>query len=382
MAKEKVVIYGLTTEGYFIACQMAIKGADVYLVDESSPTAISLKPEVAKNCPDIDSLKEDEPILTAVPVDVAVSKAEYLFFTPRIRKINADLKAEVNSKFKEAIKKVKKGSTVIYCLATGHQGNSENITILKHVTGFEAGKSISYYYFPLNGLSETPSVIGSLPKSKDNKLLALLSTSKDKKTFVDISSAEHIHAIHTIKRFSGICSVLEVCKLMNDNTKSSATFDDFKNMYLDDMINGLDDLRLVGCSFEGTNPLLYLINGSIKGINGYTKRLIEIIRITLKNNELKASKTKIILSWTLDKNQMRGEKVEMLNSITSKLRDYIGDVETSEGLLDFFHSDKTTIAIACTESDYKKIKEIKQNQDIFLIKANPMFEVSNKSKII
>jgi len=361
---------------------MAIKGADVYLVDESSPTAISLKPEVAKNCPDIDSLKEDEPILTAVPVDVAVSKAEYLFFTPRIRKINADLKAEVNSKFKEAIKKVKKGSTVIYCLATGHQGNSENITILKHVTGFEAGKSISYYYFPLNGLSETPSVIGSLPKSKDNKLLALLSTSKDKKTFVDISSAEHIHAIHTIKRFSGIGCILEVCKLMNDNTKSNATFDDFKNMYLDDMINGIDDLRLLGSSFEGTNPLLYLINGSIKGINGYAKRLIEIIRITLKNNELKASKPKIILSWTLDKNQMRGEKVEMLNSITSKLRDYIGDVETSEGLLDFFHSDKTTIAIACTESDYKKIKEIKQNQDIFLIKANPMFEVSNKSKII
>jgi len=56
MAKEKVVIYGLTTEGYFIACQMAIKGVDVYLVDESSPTAILLKPEVAKNCPDIDSL--------------------------------------------------------------------------------------------------------------------------------------------------------------------------------------------------------------------------------------------------------------------------------------------------------------------------------------
>ena len=27
---------------------------------------------------------------------------------------------------------------------------------------------------------------------------------------------------------------------------------------------------------------------------------------------------------------MRGEKVEMLNTITSKLRDYIGDVETSE----------------------------------------------------
>ena len=153
---------------------MAIKGADVYLVDESSPTAISLKPEIAKNCPNIDSLKEDEPLLTAIPTDVAISKAEYLFFTPRIRKINQDLKAEISSKFKEAIKKVKKGSTIIFCLATGFDGNKENITILKHVTGFDAVKECSYYYFPLNGLSETPSVIGSLKKIKDNKLLALL----------------------------------------------------------------------------------------------------------------------------------------------------------------------------------------------------------------
>ena len=181
MAKEKVVVYGLTTEGYFIACQMAIKGADVYLVDESSPTAILLKPEIAKNCSNIDSLKEDEPLLAMIPIDDAISKAEYLFFTPRIRKINQDLKAEVNSKFKDAIGSLKKGSTVIYCLATGFGGNSETISLLKHVTGFEAGKSVSYYYFPLNGLSETPSIIGSLPKSKDNKLLALLSTSKDKK---------------------------------------------------------------------------------------------------------------------------------------------------------------------------------------------------------
>ena len=382
MIKEKVVIYGLTTEGYFMACQMVIKGADVYLVDESSPTALSLKPEVAKNCPDLDSFKEDEPLLAMVPIDVVISKADYLFFTPRIRKINQDLKLEVSSKFKDAVKKVKKGSAVIYCLATGFGGNNENISLLKHVTGLTAGKSISYYYFPLNGLSETPSVIGSLNKIKDKKLLALLSIGKEEKTFVDSSSAECIHAIHTVKRFSGICSVLEVCKFMNNNTESNTTFDDFKNMYLDDMMNGLDDLRLLGSSFEGTSPLLYLINGSIKGINAYAKRLIEIIRITLKNNELKASKTKIILSWTLDKNQMRGEKVEMLNNITSKLRDYIGDVETSEGLLDFFHSDKTTVAIACTESDYKNIKEIKQNQDIFLIKANPMFELNNKSKII
>ena len=48
MAGTKVVVYGLSTEGYTIACQMAIKGADVQIIDESSPSAISLKSEIAK----------------------------------------------------------------------------------------------------------------------------------------------------------------------------------------------------------------------------------------------------------------------------------------------------------------------------------------------
>ena len=43
MTGTKVAVYGLSTEGYTIACQMAIKGADVFIIDESSPSAISFK---------------------------------------------------------------------------------------------------------------------------------------------------------------------------------------------------------------------------------------------------------------------------------------------------------------------------------------------------
>ena len=49
MGGTKVVVYGLSTEGYSIASQMAIKVADVYIIDESTPSAISLKAEIAKN---------------------------------------------------------------------------------------------------------------------------------------------------------------------------------------------------------------------------------------------------------------------------------------------------------------------------------------------
>ncbi len=83
------------------------------------------------------------------------------------------------------------------------------------------------------------------------------------------------------------------------------------------MISGLYDLRMLGSSFESSQTLMYLINGSIRGITGYIKRLIDIIRLTLKKNDLKAAKTKVVLSWTLDANEMRGDKIETLNTIAS-----------------------------------------------------------------
>ena len=375
MTKEKIVFFGLSTEGYSLASQMAINGADVQIIDESNATAILLKPETAKTYTNVISLREDEPLLAMEPSNVAISKAEYLFFTPRIRKTGQDLKTEVNSKFKDAVGELKKDSSIINCLATGFGGNNENISLLRHITGHTAGKEISYFYFPLNDLNNTPDVIGSLKQTNEKKLLSLLKPDKKEKKFVDISSAEYLHAIYTIQKFSSLCSVLEVCKFVKNDAKHTKLFNNFKDLYLDDMITGLYDLRMLGSSFESAQTLMYLINGSVRGISSYIKRLIDTIRLTLKKNDLKASKTKIVLSWTLDTNEMRGDKIEMLNTIASKLRDYIGDVETSTGSVELFHHDKVTIVVACSDSDYKEIKENQKGDDVFVIKANPLCEI-------
>ena len=377
MAGAKVVVFGLSTEGYALACQMAIKGADVYIIDESTPSAISLKSEIAKTYPNVSSLKEDEPLLSMEPIDVAISKAKYLFFTPRIRKTGQDTKTEVHSKFKDATTSLKKGSSVIYNLPTGFGGNNENISLLEHVTGLEVGKSISYYYYPLGDPSQIPNVIGSFSNKEDPKLAELLSSSKKEKKFVALSSSEHFHAINILSRFSELCSVLEVCKFAQDETtKSDLTTDEFNNIFLDDMINGLYDIRSLGSSFEGANTLMYLINGSIKGIDGYIKRLIDEIRYTLKKNDLKASRTKIAISWTLDQHSMRGDKIEMLQNLTAKLRDYIGDVEAFEGpTFDLFHSDKTTVVVVCSKTDYENIIKKRKDSDLIMIKTNPLCEI-------
>ena len=373
--KENVVFFGLSTEGYHLASKLVVNGADVKIIDESAQGAIVLNSEIAQTYTDVIALREDEPLLSMEPGNVAISKAKYLFFTPRIRKTGQDLKTEVNSKFKDAVAELKKGSSVINCLPTGFGGNNENISLLEHVTGLKAGKDSSYFYFPLNDLNKTPDVIGAIKQAEEKKLLSLLKTDKKEKKFVDISSAENLHAIDTIQRFSNQCSIIEVCgKFVKNNSKHTTSFNEFKDLYLDDMVSGFYDLRMLGSSFESAQTLMYLINGSVRGIHGYIKRLIDTIRITLKKNDLKASKTKIVLSWTLDTNEMRGDKIEMLNSISSKLRDYIGDVETSSGSIDLFHQDKVTIVVACSNHDYKEIKENSKDDNIFLIKANPLCE--------
>ena len=376
MAGPKVVVYGLSTEGYAIASQMAIKGADVYIIDESTPSAISLKAEIAKTYPNVSSLKEDEPLLAMEPIDVAISKAQYLFFTPRIRKTGQDIKTEIHSKFKDAVTSLKKNSSVIFTLATGFGGNNENISLLEHVTGLQAGKNISYFYYPLEDLNQQPKIIGSFNGKKDSVLSDLLSTGKKEKKFVAISSSEHFHAIDTLSRFSSLCSILEVCKYAHDEiTKNDLSSNDFQEIFLDNMINGLFDLKALGSSFEGSNSLMYLINGSVKGIDGYIKRLIDEIRGTLKKNDLKASRTKIALSWTLDQHAMRGDKIEMLQNLTSRLRDYIGDVEAYEDPdFNLFHSDKTTIIVACSQSDFDNIEKTKKDSNLIIVKANPLCE--------
>ena len=376
MGGVKVVVYGLSTEGYTIASQMAIKGADVYIIDESTPSAISLKAEIAKTYPNVSSLKEDEPLLAMEPIDVAISKAQYLFFTPRIRKTGQDTKTEIHSKFKDAVKSLKKNSSVIFTLPTGFGGNNENILLLEHVTGFEVGKNVSYFYYPLEDQNKQPETIGSFNGKEDSKLYDLLTIDKKEKRFVAISSAEHFHAIKILSRFSSLCSVLEVCKYAQDEiTKNDLSSDDFQKIFLDEMVSGLFDIKCLGSSFEGTNTLMYLINGSVKGIDSYIKRLIDEIRTTLKKNDLKASRTKIALSWTLDQHAMRGDKIEMLQNLTTRLRDYIGDVEAYEDSnFDLFHSDKTTIVVACSKTDFERIEKTKQDSNLIVVKANPLCE--------
>ena len=371
----KVVVYGLSTEGYSLACQIALNGGDVQIIDESTPSAISIKQDIAKSYPSVQALKDDEPLLAMTSIDAAISKAKVLIFAPRIRKTGQDIKIEINSKFKDAVSNIKKGCNVVYGLGTGFGGNSENISLLEHVTGLKVGKNISYYYYPLSKESTIKPYIGS-SDSKENETLKKLLTNEKKFNFLSLNSAEYFHAIDILKQFSSQTSILEVCKFAKDSvTKSDLNSEKLGELYLDDFIDGLFDLRSLSSSFEGASSLMYLINGSMKGLDGYIKRLIDETRLILKKNELKASRTKILLLWTLDQHEMKGEKIEKLLELETKLKDYIGDVESISQPVDIFQNDKTTIIVVCSKRDFDYIMKNNKDDELIILKANPLCQL-------
>ena len=371
----KVVIYGLSTEGYSLACQIALNGGDVQIIDESTPSAISIKQDIAKSYPSVQALKDDEPLLAMTSIDAAISKAQVLIFAPRIRKIGQDTKIEINSKFKDAVSNIKKGCNVVYGLGTGFGGNSENISLLEHVTGLKVGKNVSYFYYPLSKESTLKSYIGS-SDGEENDILNKLFVNDKNFNFLTLSSSEYFHAIDILKQFSSQTSILEVCKFAKDSvTKSDLNSEKLGELFLDDLIDGLFDLRSLSSSFEGASSLMYLINGSMKGLDGYIKRLIDETRLILKKNELKASRTKILLLWTLDQHEMKGEKIEKLQELETKLKDYIGDVESVSQPVDIFQNDKTTIVVVCSKHDFDYMIKNNKDDELIILKANPLCQL-------
>ena len=166
--------------------------------------------------------------------------------------------------------------------------------------------------------------------------------------------------------------IFEICKFAERSFQSQMMeFESVDELYLDDLVSGLFDLNTILSSLSGISPLTLLVKGNIATIENYIKHLTEQIKITLKKFELKASKTKAIISWTFDPNEMRGDRLEIISRLESRLRDYVGDVERHDSRFDYYSSEKKIIMVSCSKADFDKIQN-NPNSEILIIKATPM----------
>ena len=377
----KVAVYGLSTEGYKIASHISTKGIPVSIIDDSSGMAITLKPDIAKAYSSVTSFIQDETLLDFEPFDVAINNASYIFFTPRIRKSWPDAKNHIGSKFQDVIKHVSKDSSIIYTVPTGFGANNENITLIEHRTGLNVGKNIFYHYMPVSSIPSAlfDAIIGT--KSElDSNLTSLLSglDSSNRIKVVDIESAEYLYCIRILRHYGLMSPIFEICKFADNSYQSKIMENEsYDEMYIDDLVGGLFDLNTILSSLSGISPLTLLVKGNIATVENYLKHLTEQIKIILKKYELKASKTKAIISWTFDPNEMRGDRLDIISRLESRLKDYVGDVERHDSLFDFYSSEKKIIVVSCSKDDFDRLNKNNLNSEIIIIKATPILGQSN-----
>ncbi len=378
---SKVAVYGLSTEGYKIASHISNKGIPVSIIDDSSGMAITLKPDIAKTYSSVTSFIQDETLLDFEPFDVAINNASFIFFSPRIRKSWPDARNHIVSKFQDVIKHVSKDSSIIYTVPAGFGVNNENITLIEHRTGLSVGKNIFYHYMPTSSISSSlfDAIIGTRTELNSNfaSMLSGLYSDKTMKV-VDIESAEYIYCIRILRHYGLMSPIFEICKFADNNFQHQNTeTESFDEMYLDDLVGGLFDLNTILSSLTGISPLTLLLKGNIATVENYIKHLTEQIKIILKKYELKASKTKAIISWTFDPNEMRGDRLEIISRLESRLKDYVGDVERQDSMFDFYSSEKKLIVVSCSKTDFQRLTKNNPNSEIIILKATPLLGQSN-----
>ncbi len=371
MPKIKVAMYGLTSEGYRLAAEVVDK-SQVTIVDETLQMAMELDAAFLRKNPDLQELMSAEPLLGLKPLEQVLGEAQVVFFTPKLRRPSDETLIEASSKLRDLSRYLAKGVTLVNALPTGPGGNSENIMLVEKQTGLKVGTTVTYAYMPLRPRDPKPAVVAISGSKVKQPLLALGFVENSQNVF----SAELEYAATVLE--TAIASVTEI-ELARKAREAKVTLQKASGVYLDEFAKWLYELKAIQASEETGESISYLAGATLKSLENYVRYVVDETREVLKEKELKASRTKIGLLWTLDKYEMRGERLQVADSIQQRLRDYVTDVEVisssklrggSEALDPLKHN----VVIACSKEDHEALKQARKGQrnlEVTLISATP-----------
>jgi len=246
----KAVVYGVSTEGYSIAKALALQGIDVSMIDEGKGMAISIRSEIAMSYATVNALLEDEQLLGLEPESNAIASADYIFFTPIVKRLGQDAYNEISGKLKAIAKHLKSDSTFVYCIPTGIGGNKDILDIIERTSGMNtankrgstSSSNINYCYMPImpDGMV---SIVGS--NSDIDQLIYGVCEQLNMNTNInvrgmDINSAEIIYAIKVLANYIPIVTSFEVCKGIDESIYSTLINERWlSDIFIDDLTMAL-----------------------------------------------------------------------------------------------------------------------------------------------
>lgn len=390
-----VTIFGLSTEGYKIASSLSSYNLQTTIVDENLNVGMQLKRDILERFDSVAALLEDEALLGLEPIEDAISKAKCLFFTPKIRIREMEAKSTIGLRLKTIVKNLSKGTVIVNTLPTSYGGNRENVSLIEKLTGLEAGVSFDYIYAPLVPGTNKPLVLGSIKVNADKALIEVLKSAlTDVPKILPLQLAELIYSKHIIEKYNSIITELEFFEMLGKESRL-ALKDFTKNheVYLESIVDNLFDIKVIADSLKTGEPMRYMVTGILKSLESYFKYVVNEVRSIIRDEGLKASRTRILVVWSIDPFEIRGDKTSTLSTLVERLHDCVGDIATfntipylkalrlesgmKKGLP--LSMDKENVILACSEGDFELVfKSTKiERPEIrpIIIKANLPIEV-------
>jgi hypothetical protein len=371
LPKIKVAMYGLTSEAYRMAGDL-VDRAQVTIIDETLQMAMDIEPAFLKKNPSLQDVMSEEPLLSIKPLEQVLGDAQAIFFTPRLRRPSDETLIEAGSKLRDLSRYLSKGVTLVNSLPTGPGGNSENIMLVEKQTGLQVGSTLTYGYLPLKPRDPKPAIVSVAGLQDKGALQALGDTPNSQNVF----SAELEYA--TAVMDAAVASVTEV-EMARRAREAKVTLQHKSEAYLDEFSKYLYELKAIQASEETGEAISYLAGASLKSFDNYVRYVVDETREVLKEKQLKASRTKISLFWSLDRYEMRGERLQVAESIQQRLRDYVTDVDIVSGTKikggpELFDPLKHNVVIVCSKEDQESLKVAKKglrNSEMTIISATP-----------
>ena len=359
MPKIKVAMYGLTSEAYRVAATL-VDRAQVTIVDETLQMAMDIDPAFMKKNPSLQEIMAEEPLLRFKPLEQVLGEAQVIFFTPRLRRPSDETLIEAGTKLRDLARYLSKGVTLVNSLPTGPGGNSDNIMLAEKQTGLQVGSTLTYSYMPLRPGEFKPAVISVAGLLEKGALQTLGFTPNSQNVF----SAELEYASSVME--SAVASVTEI-ELARRAREAKVTLQRSSGAYLDEFSKCLYELKAIQASEETGESISYLAGATLKSFDNYIRYAVDETRDVLKEKQLKASRTKISLLWNLDKYEMRGERLQVAESIQQRLRDYVTDVDVvsrtkGRGGAELLDPLKHNVVIVCSKEDWDVMKQARKEQ--------------------
>jgi len=130
-------------------------------------------------------------------------------------------------------------------------------------------------------------------------------------------------------------------------------------------------------------PLSQLTSGVLKSFDHQLKKIVDTVKQVFKTMAFKAAKTRVLLAWSFEEDEIRSSRLETLNLLKEKLNDFLADVvivnilKTDIKLQDSLFDEKSNIALAFSQADFDAMKRYLRNGHLknLIIKIDPSFEI-------